>query len=85
MTLPNEYDSISTGALPRTRRPSGLEGPMENLSGIKGAHYDVGKHLPTTTLFLNTDANFNLNYSVSVCLVFIMNVLAVVETPISLP
>jgi hypothetical protein len=36
-------DSISTGELPRTRRPSGLEGPMEDRSGIKGAHYGIGK------------------------------------------
>jgi hypothetical protein len=37
-------DSISTGELPRTRRPSELEGPMEDRSDIKGEHYGVGKH-----------------------------------------
>jgi hypothetical protein len=36
-------DSISTGELPGTRRPSGLEGPMEDRSGIKGTHYGIGK------------------------------------------
>lgn len=36
-------DSISTGELPRTRRPSGLEGPMEDRSNIKGIHYGIGK------------------------------------------
>lgn len=36
-------DSISTGELPRTNRPSGLEGPMEDQSNIKGEHYGVGK------------------------------------------
>lgn len=36
-------DSISTGELPRTNRPSGLEGPMEDRSDIKGEHYGVGK------------------------------------------
>lgn len=36
-------DSISIGELPRTRRPSGLEGPMEDRSNIKGIHYGIGK------------------------------------------
>lgn len=37
-------DSISRGELPRTGRPTGLEGPMEDRSNIKGEHYGVGKH-----------------------------------------
>lgn len=36
-------DSVSTGELPRTNRPTGLEGPMEDRSNIKGDHYGVGK------------------------------------------
>lgn len=36
-------DSISTGELPRANRPTGLEGPMEDRSNIKGEHYGVGK------------------------------------------
>lgn len=38
-------DSIATGEMPRTGRPSGPEGPMEELSGIKGTHYGVGKQM----------------------------------------
>ncbi|SFR37207.1 hypothetical protein SAMN04487947_0575 [Halogeometricum rufum] len=37
-------DSISTGELPRANRPTGLEGPMEDRSSIKGDYYGVGKH-----------------------------------------
>jgi len=36
-------DSISTGELPTTRRPTGTEGPMEDRSGIKAKYYGVGK------------------------------------------
>lgn len=37
-------DSISTGELPWTNRPTGPEGPMEDRSNIKTGHYGVGKN-----------------------------------------
>lgn len=38
-------DSIATGELPRTNRPTGKEGPMEHRSAIEGKFYGVGKRL----------------------------------------
>lgn len=38
-------DSIATGELPRTNKPTGKEGPMEWRSTIEGKFYGVGKRL----------------------------------------
>lgn len=38
-------DSIATGELPQTSRPTGVEGPMERRSAIKGSNYGIGKQM----------------------------------------